>query len=152
MLSVAKHLYEIALICGEMLHFVQHDNGFAMSHQSNCVTPNSISTRVVNWPLWDDPISASRSSQASLIVYDPRRNAISPHQKLLNRRAAQLVILPELPLQLFSDLTQMRRRTRQPIQASHHAASTRIDLENRSSFGCCFRMVEIDLIDISNDP
>ncbi len=30
MLSAAKHLCEIALRYGEMLHFVQHDNAFAL--------------------------------------------------------------------------------------------------------------------------
>jgi hypothetical protein len=30
MLSAAKHLYVIALLCGEMIHYVQHDNGVAM--------------------------------------------------------------------------------------------------------------------------
>jgi hypothetical protein len=38
MLSEAKHLDEISLIYAEMLHFVQHDNGFAMPYRSNHAT------------------------------------------------------------------------------------------------------------------
>jgi hypothetical protein len=30
MLSEAKHLHEITVNYGEMLHFVQHDNAFAL--------------------------------------------------------------------------------------------------------------------------
>jgi hypothetical protein len=39
MLNVLHFIHGIAVLCGEMLPCVQHDNGFTLSYQLSCVSP-----------------------------------------------------------------------------------------------------------------